>query len=78
MSMTNGECPIGAAHSQQIRLLEENIDRIDHCVSLKADSASLARIETKVDKINDLFWALVALVIANLVGIILMLLKTRL
>jgi hypothetical protein len=31
-----------------------------------------------MDKINDLFWALVALVIANLVGIILILLKTRL
>lgn len=76
--MPNGDCPTGAAHSQQIRLLEENIERIDHCMSFKADTAHLARIEAKVDKINDMFWALVMLVIANLVGIILMLLKVRL
>ncbi len=76
--MPNGDCPVGAAHSQQIRLLEENIERIDHCVSLKAEAAHIARIETKVDKISDMFWALVMLVIANLAGIILMLMKIRL
>ena len=76
--MPNGDCPIGAAHSQQIRMLEENIERIDHCMSLKADSTHLERIEAKMDKIGSMFWTLVVLVIANLVGIILMLLKMRL
>jgi len=76
--MPNGDCPIGAAHSQQIRMLEENIERIDHCMPLKADATHLERIEAKMDKIGSMFWTLVVLVIANLVGIILMLLKMRL
>ncbi len=76
--MPNGDCPIGAAHSQQIRLLEEDIERIDQRMSLKAEAAHLSRIEAKMDKISDMFWALVMLVLANLVGVILMLLKIRL
>lgn len=72
--MPNGDCPIGAAHSQQIRLLEESIERHDRCLSQKAEAASLKRIVAKVDKITNMFWALIMLIIANLVGIILMLL----
>ncbi len=73
--MTNGSCPIGAAHSQQIRLLEENVGRLDESLSRKAETASLERAEAKVDKIYNMLWALVTLIIANLVGIILVLLK---
>ena len=76
--MGNGDCPIGAAHSQQIRLLEENVDRIDHGLSQKADTAHLVRIETKVDKIGNMFWAFITLIIANLAGIIMMLIRFRL
>ncbi len=76
--MPNGECPVGAAHSQQIRLLEENVERVDHGLSLKADSAHLVRIESKVDRIGNMFWALVMLLIANLAGIVLMLMRVRL
>jgi len=73
--MPNSECPVGAAHSQQIRLLEESIERFDNSLSHKADVSQLVRIEAKVDRITNLFWALVTLVIANLGGIILMLLR---
>ena len=76
--MPNGSCPVGAAHAQQIRSLEENVERLDHCLSHKADAANLERIEAKVDKISNMFWALIMLIIANLVGIIMMLLKIRL
>ena len=76
--MPNGECPVGAAHSQQIRLLEENVERVDHGLSLKADAAHLVRIESKVDKIGNMFWALVMLLIANLAGIVMMLMRVRL
>ena len=75
--MPNGDCPTGTAHSQQIRLLEENVERIDHCLLLKAETAHLARIEAKVDKIVNMFWTLVMLIIANLAGIIVMLLKMK-
>lgn len=76
--MPNGDCPIGAAHAQQIRLLEEHIERHDRCLSHKAEAASLERIEAKVDKITNMFWALIMLIVANLIGIILMLLRARL
>lgn len=76
--MPNGDCPIGAAHSQQIRLLEENVEHMDRSLSLKADVAHLVRIEAKVDKISSMFWALVTLIMANLAGVILMLLRVRL
>ena len=76
--MPNGECPVGAAHAQQIRLLEENVERMDHGLSLKADSAHLVRIEGKVDRIGNMFWTMVTLLIANLAGIVLMLVKMRL
>ncbi|RJP24760.1 MAG: hypothetical protein C4520_03510 [Candidatus Abyssobacteria bacterium SURF_5] len=76
-TMSNGICPIGAAHAQQIRLLEENIERLDHILSQKAEAAYLERIEAKVDRLTNMFWGFVTLIIANLVGIILMLLKVR-
>jgi type II secretory pathway component PulF len=75
--MSNGNCPIGAAHAQQIRLLEENVERLDDCLSLKADAAYLTRIEAKVDKLGNMFWGLITLIIANLIGIILMLLRSN-
>jgi hypothetical protein len=75
--MGNGSCPIGAAHGQQIRLLEESVERLDQVLSRKAETACLERIEAKVDKLNDLFWGLITLIIANLAGVILMLLKMR-
>ncbi len=76
--MPNGECPIGAAHSQQLRLLEENMERMDLGLSTKADTAHLVRIEAKVDRIANMFWAMVTLLIANLAGIVLMLVRLRL
>ena len=76
--MPNGECPIGAAHSQQIRLLEENMERVDLGLSTKADTERLLRIEAKVDRIGNMFWALVMLLIANLAGIALTLVRLRL
>lgn len=75
--MSNGNCPVGAAHAQQIRLLEESVERLDESLSQKADTGYLARIEAKVDRIGNMFWGLVMLIIANLIGIILMLLRTR-
>ena len=76
--MLNGECPIGAAHAQQIRLLEENMERVDLGLSAKADTERLLRIEAKVDRIGNMFWAMVTLLIANLAGIVLMLVRLRL
>ena len=76
--MPNGECPIGAAHAQQIRLLEENMERVDLGLSAKADAERLLRIEAKVDRIGNMFWTMVTLLIANLAGIVLMLVRLRL
>jgi len=73
--MSNGNCPVGAAHAQQLRLLEESVERLDHCLGQKAESAYLQRIEAKVDRLGNMFWGLITLIIANLAGIILMLLK---
>ena len=73
--MGNGNCPVGAAHAQQLRLLEESVERLDHSLSHKAETAYLERIEAKVDRLTNLFWGLVTLIIANLGGIILMLMK---
>jgi hypothetical protein len=73
--MPNGSCPIGAAHAQQIRLLEESIERTDSCLGRKAETSSLERLEEKVDKISNMLWALVTLIIANLAGIILILIQ---
>ncbi|MBI5117533.1 hypothetical protein HZA56_13740 [Candidatus Poribacteria bacterium] len=73
--MPNGNCPIGAAHAQQIRLLEESIERVDACLGRKAETSSLERVEEKVDKISNMLWALVTLIIANLAGIILVLIQ---
>jgi type II secretory pathway component PulF len=75
--MANGNCPVGAAHAQQLRLLEEDVERLDHALSHKAETAYLERIEAKVDKLTGMFWGLVTLIIANLAGIILMLMKNR-
>lgn len=76
--MPNGDCPVGAAHSQQIRLLEESVERMDRSLSQKADVVYLERMEERVDKISNMFWALITLIIANLIGVILMLLKISL
>lgn len=78
IEMTSSDCAIGAAHSQQLRLLEENVERMDHCLSQKADAAHLVRIEAKVDRIGNMFWTLVTLIMANLIGIIFVLLRISL
>jgi hypothetical protein len=48
--MSNGDCPIGAAHAQQIRLLEENADRVDREFE-KRDHA----MERLIEKIDGAF-----------------------
>lgn len=75
--MPNGNCPIGAAHAQQIRLLEESLGRLEGCLALKADADRIERLEEQVEKMINMFWALIMLVIANLIGIILMLLRAK-
>ncbi|GAB4332530.1 MAG: hypothetical protein Kow0099_04300 [Candidatus Abyssubacteria bacterium] len=73
----NGNCPTGAAHAQQIRLLEERAERLDEAISHKADASCIERLEEKMDRLTNMFWALITLVLANLIGIILMLLRTK-